>query len=148
MAAMSIINKRNGPYISELLVSYVPAFWRKHFHIKNIIMGCEMLAPLAFLRSSGPKLRGKRINLYIDNNSAAGALIRGDCSNPTLAATVCVFWEIAEAYSIDIWIGRAPSKLNIADIPTRKGSLPFPSAEQAQFRNLYKLLLEMLVYKA
>ena len=93
-------------------------------------------------------LRGKRINLYIDNNTAASALIRGDCAHPTLAAMVCVFWEIAEAYSIDIWIGRVKSKLNIADIPTRKGPLPFPSVPQAQFRNLYKLLLEVLVYKA
>ena len=61
---------------------------------------------------------------------------------------VCVFWELTESYSVDIWIGRVPSKLNIADAPTRGGKIPFTTEEQTQFKNLYKLHLETLVYKA
>ena len=65
-----------------------------------------------------------------------------------LAAMVCVFWKLVEPYSVDIWIGRVPSKLNIADAPARNGKIPFATEEQTQFKNLYKLPLDTLVYNA
>ena len=48
--------------------------------------------------------RRKRINLYIGNNSAPNALIRGDCKGEFLASMVRMFWNLAEDLSLDVWI--------------------------------------------
>ena len=82
MAAMAIHHDGTKPRIFQLLVSHVPKFWRRRFHSKNEIMGSETLAPIAFLWANRPYIRGKRINLYIDNNTASNAIIRGGMCKP------------------------------------------------------------------
>ena len=61
---------------------------------------------------------------------------------------VCIFCKLVEAYSLDVWIGRVGSKMNPADLPARVTLLPFKANRPAQFSNLYKLLLETLVFKS
>ena len=81
---MAIHHDGAKPRIFQLLVSHVPKFWRRRFHSKNEIMGSEMLALIAFLWANRPYIRVKRINLYIDNNAAANAIIRGAVQTPCL----------------------------------------------------------------
>ena len=56
----------------------------------------EMLAPLAFLRNAPNLRQNKRINLYIDNDTASNTLIRGDCADEVLPSMIRTFWELAE----------------------------------------------------
>ena len=99
-----------------------------------------MLAPLSFIWMKRHQLQNKSVNLYIDNNNVITSLVRGDSSNDLIAAMVACFWRIAEAYNIDIWLGRVNTKLNPADLPTRKAKIPFPVKERVEFRELFKLL--------
>ena len=146
MAALAFSRKGDAPVISQLLVSNVPRFWKNHFHRKNIILGSEMLAPIAFLRSDPRLFRHKRANLYMDNDPSANALIRGGCGNPFLASTVCIFWKIVDAYPLDVWIGRVAPGANPSDLPTRGVKLTFEIKNIAQLKNLYKLLQETLIF--
>lgn len=59
-----------------------PLSFFRRFHRRSPIIGMEMLAPLAFLWTSQRLLRKKRVNLYIDNDSASNARIRGDSQTP------------------------------------------------------------------
>ena len=107
-------------------------------------MGMEMLAPLALLHTAASKFINKRVNLYIDNDAASNTLIRGDCQDPALAATIGQFWKKAEQLGADIWIGRVPPKANPADSPTRGQELPFPIAGRVQFKSLFRLMCTSL----
>ena len=79
----------------------------------------EMLAPLDLLRKAPRKFTDKRVNLYIDNDTASNTLIRGDFQGPVLAATIGAFWQKAEQLRLDVWIGRVATTANPADLPTR-----------------------------
>ena len=83
----------------------------------------------------------------MDNDPATNALIRGDCSNPFLAAMICIFWKLVGKLSLDVWIGRVRPKVNPADLPARGSKLPFETPLTAQFKNLYKLLNETLLFR-
>ena len=56
--------------------------------------------------------------MYIDNNNALAALIRGDINAADAADMVAVFWSALVSLGIDARLGRVGSKLNIADVPT------------------------------
>ena len=128
------------PIVLELAVSYVPNFWRKRFNSKNVIFGLEMLAPLAFLWENRRQLAGSAINLYIDNDNVLTSLVRGDSGTDIIAAMIAVFWRIAEAYSIDIWLGRVASKRNPADRPTRDAPITFRAEKRVGFTQISHLL--------
>ena len=141
IAALLFQGPTKPPRILKLAVSHVPTFWLKRFNRKNVIFGLEMLAPLAFLWANRHKLAGSSINLYIDNNNnVLTSLARGDSGTDLIAATIALFWRIAEAFSIDIWLGRVASKRNPADLPTRGASLTFRVDERVEFSQLSKLL--------
>ena len=128
------------PQVLILALSRAPAFRVRRFCAENPIFGLEMLAPLAFLWMHRHKLQGKSVNLYIDNNNVLTSLVRGDSSSELMAAMIACFWKIAEEFSIDIWLGRVPSKKNPADLPTREVELPFPVCQRVEFHELFKLL--------
>ena len=102
-----------------------------------------MLAPLAILWTAQSFLRGKRVNLYIGNDTASNTMIRGDCADPFLAAMIKTFWKLAEKLQVDIWISRVGSTVNPADLPTRNKTLPFPIQLNIQFKSLFALLCEV-----
>ena len=99
-----------------------------------------MLAPLAILWTAQSFLRGKRINLYIDNDTASNSMVRGECADPFLAAMIRSFWKLSEKLQIDVWIGRVGSSVNPADLPTRQKTLPFSIKHTIQFKSLFALL--------
>ena len=103
----------------------------------------EMLAPLAILWTARSFLRGKRVNLYIDNDTTSNSMVRGECADPYLAAMIRSFWKLSEKLQVDVWIGRVGSKVNPADLPTRQKTLPFPVQRTIQFKSLFALLCEV-----
>ena len=58
------------------------------------------------------------------SNNCIASLTRGDTPGDFLAAMVAEFWILCQLHSIDVWIERVRSKLNIADLPTKKVKLP------------------------
>ena len=140
IAAVLFRGNSSDPVVSKLTHSKVPNFWLRKFNSKNTIFGLEMLAPLAFLWENRELLKGKAINLYIDNNNVLTSLVRGDSGTDIIAAMIALFWRISESYQIDIWLGRVPSKRNPADLPTRSASLPFKVLKRNEFSGLFKLL--------
>ena len=140
IASLLFKGEQLPPKVLIQAASRAPRFWTRHFRPKNLIFGLEMLAPLAFVWMIREKLKGSTVNLYIDNNNVITSLIRGDSSCDIISAMVACFWRTAEAYSIDIWVGRVSSKRNPADIPTREALFPFPINKRVEFRELYKLL--------
>lgn len=127
-----------------LEVATAPKAWVRRSHRRNPIIGMEMIAPLALLWSAPSFLRHERLNLYVENDSASNSLIRGDCADPFLAAMVKVFWKLSEKLQLDIWVGRVGSKVNPADLPTRRIKLPFPIKRSVHFTGLFDLLCEVL----
>ena len=101
--------------------------------------------PIPFMYSAPTLFSHKRANLYMDNDPAANALIRGDCANPFRAAMVRTFWKLVGKYSVDVWIGRVGSEMNPSDLPTMRVKRPFKTPVTAQFKNRYKILNETLI---
>ena len=144
IAAIIVKNSSSGPTVPLLLVANTPSYWMNKFNKKNPIIGMEMLSPLAFLWNTPELCQDKRINLYIDNDTASNTLIRGDCLDETLSAMIRQFWKLAEKLGADIWIGRVGSTVNPADLPTRRKRLPFPTQKEIQFKALFALMCNTL----
>ena len=106
----------------------------------NLIYGLELLALLAFIFMNRFALKNKSVNIYIDNNNALCALIRGDSNTAVIADMAACFWRLCQQFGIDVWLGRVGSKLNIADHPAREeSSLPFKVVKTNDYKNLPKL---------
>ena len=118
------------------------------FNRENPIIGMEMLARLALLYAASGICQWKRVNFYIANDTAANTLIRGDCTDPVIAAMIESFWKQADQLSLDARIGRVGSEVNPADPPTRHKKLHFPILRQVQFNSIFKLMCTTILNKA
>ena len=67
----------------------------------------------------GERWRGRRILLFVDNDSARFALIKGYTPSVASARLVAAFWEMEACLASYCWIDRVPSASNIADGPSR-----------------------------
>ena len=144
IAGLVVSSTPSGPLVNLLAEGVAPKFRLSKFNKKNPIIGMEMLAPLAVTHSAPTAFEGKRVNIYIDNDAASNALIRGDCSDPVLAAMIRAFWEKAERLSLDVWIGRVGSAANPADRPARRKKLPFKVLKRVQFNSPFHLICTTL----
>ena len=81
------------PLIELLTKETAPKFWDRLFHQKNIIYGIELLAVLAFIYMNREILQNSSVNIYICNNNALCALIRGDSNTAVIADVTAVFWN-------------------------------------------------------
>ena len=57
--------------------------------------------------------------LFVDNDSARHALIRGGSPSSASAYLVSAFWKAETALLAYVWVERVPSASNIADGPSR-----------------------------
>ena len=80
---------------------------------------CESLAALLGLHTFAPFLHDAEVVHFVDSTAAEGTLTKAYSRSATLAATAGVYWTTAGRFSIAAWIGRVPSRLNVADGPTR-----------------------------
>ena len=67
----------------------------------------------------GTRWRGRRSILFVDNDAARHALIKGYTSSLASARLVASFWEGEAALASYCWVERVPSPSNIADGPSR-----------------------------
>ena len=82
------------------------------------------------------RLQGTSATIYIDNNAALSAPIIGDSSSIAAYYLIATLRYLAAAFDIDIWFERVESARNIADLPTRNKSMPFPTLEMASCPHL------------
>ena len=90
---------------------------------KTQIFAYETLMVLVSVSVLGPRLRGRRLLVFVDNTSALGALIKGSSSASDVHILVPLTWQAAARLSIELFFRWVPSKLNLADPPSR-GSSP------------------------
>ena len=89
----------------------------------NEIYGIELSATVAAARSLGDQPRGKKLILFPDTISAAGALVKASGRVPIFLATMECAWAIVAQTSKSRWIERAQSKANAPDAIRSGGSL-------------------------
>ena len=106
------------------------------FRRSSQIYGLELFAILDAVFQLKDVLGGKSITIFCDNEAAAHALVKGDSSSPPAAAMIALFWLFCERHSIAVWIERAPSGDNLADLPTRDRKLPIPIRKDIAFYQL------------
>ena len=97
-----------------------------HFRDTSVIYGLELFAAVAAIFSLRYQLRGCSITVYIDNNAALSALIKGDSCSMKVARLIAFMWYISATFDITLWFERVSSALNIADLPSRGVKLPSP----------------------
>ena len=91
---------------------------------KTQIHAYEMLGALAALQTLGPRLRQRRLLLFIDNQSALGILRKGSCSSAAdLTAIATFFNSECRRLHCDAHLFWIPSRLSPAD-PRSRGSSP------------------------
>ena len=78
-----------------------------------------MFAMVAAIATLGGQLRGKRAVLFLDNNAAAGALIRATSRIQIILATTGSFWGCTAQMSAACWVESVASETNPADAPSR-----------------------------
>ena len=110
------------------------------FNATSIIFGLELAAVVLAIFRARTRLQGKAVTVFIDNNAALAALINGDSTSIAAYYLIATFRYIVFAYDIAIWFDRVESARNIADLPTRNRSLPFPVGEIAYFPHIQEVL--------
>ena len=79
----------------------------------------ELLAVLMALESYGPVLSGCRVVCFVDNKAALGMLVKGWSRADDANAIAAQCWWTMAALGIEIFWEYVPSKLNLADGPSR-----------------------------
>ena len=86
---------------------------------RQLIGQAELLPAVVAQRTWSQRWAGRRVLLFMDNDSARHALIRGGSTSTASAHLVGLFWReetLLRAYS---WIERVPTASNVADGPSR-----------------------------
>ena len=125
LCALVFRGDRTYPVLDTLATAKVDTPWIYLFRHTALIFGLELLALVAFFELRAPFLRGSCCWIYLDNNNCLAALTRGDSNTDAIAVLVAHFWSIVQRFDICIWFSRVRSKLNPADLPTRRKALPF-----------------------
>ena len=121
----------------------MPQVRRKASESTNLIDGMGILSIVAFIVEHGARLADKAVAVYIDNNCALSALVKGSAKSEVLANVVQIFWLYVQKFEIEIWLQRVPSTRNIADLPTRGRRIPFQAEEELRFSKLDQLFAEL-----
>ena len=81
-----------------------------------------MVADLMELKPKGPL----NVLVFLDNNSAALALIRGSAQDPTAHKLIKLWWRHIVSNSLYVWVERVSSAANPADAPSRGSNACIP----------------------
>ena len=93
--------------------------WRRIGGHTKVIHQAEILPAVIAVDQWGAQARDRRVILFVDNEAARAALIKGVSSSRPSAELVGWFWQSCAEHCIHIWIERVPSKSNPADGPSR-----------------------------
>ena len=70
------------------------------------------------------QLAGKRAILFVDNEPACAALMKGTAKHKGALLLVYAFWAIAARRDVGLWTERAPTEVGPPDPPPRDRDLP------------------------
>jgi hypothetical protein len=85
----------------------------------HIINEAEALSAVVFLESLSSRLSALDVFLFIDSSAAEGVLLKAYSKSPELTVIAGLFWRAVRKAAAAAWVGRVPSRLNVADGPTR-----------------------------
>lgn len=83
------------------------------------IMPIEMLAPVVALTTFADRLFEADLILLIDSEAVEAALVKGYSSREDMCEIITLFWEIALALRVRVFIDRISMDANPADWPSR-----------------------------
>ena len=95
----------------KLIDSWIPR--------KSQIAMVELFATVVALSTFGNRIKGSWSLLFVDSESALGALVKGYSAKEDLCELVGVFWNLALEFQINLFIDRVPTDSNPADPPSR-----------------------------
>ena len=129
MAAIALFSRPAGEFMvqlkgkaEDLLISSLAE--------TNEIFGLELFAMVSAVMALGEQLRGKRMILFLDNNAAAGAMIKASSRVKIILAITECFWQQVAQLGASCWVERVASEANPADAPSRgKSSFRLPDVE-------------------
>ena len=104
-----------------------------HFSDKSAIYGLELFAVSATVFTMRYRLRGCSVAIFVDNNAALCALIRGDSLSAPVSRHISFIWYLSATFAIALWCERVASALSIADAPSRGLTPPCPLPEASRF---------------
>ena len=79
----------------------------------------EMFAAVIALTTFERAVRGRKVLLMIDSESALGGLVKGYSAKEDLCRLVGIFWEIGLKMDTMIYLDRISTDANPADDPSR-----------------------------
>ena len=83
------------------------------------IFEIELLGVWAGFKTWGKKVSDSFSVIYLDNDAAKGALIKGSSSTQNGKALVGSILDMEETYRMRAWIARVPTSANPADAPSK-----------------------------
>ncbi len=86
---------------------------------KQIVGQSELIPCHAARKIWGDRMKGRLVFLYVDNEAARYALIKGSSPTRDIAWLVNEIWATEATRESNMWIERVPSTSNCADHPSR-----------------------------
>ena len=93
--------------------------WKKKSGKTRVIHQAETYPALLAIKIWRKELHGRRVILFVDNDAAKEAIVKGVSGSVPSAEIVTALWEEAAANSMYLWVDRVPSAANVADGPSR-----------------------------
>ena len=60
-------------------------------------------------------MRRRKVLMFVDSESAEGALVKGGSSKDDVSSLVMIFWRLVQEFEIIVYIDRVPTDSNISD---------------------------------
>ena len=92
---------------------------KEHGTRRQLVGQAELLPVVLSQELWAPWLRGRRALLFVDNDAARHAIIRGASPSGPSAVLVEQFWSAEAELDAFSWIEQVPSPSNPADGPSR-----------------------------
>ena len=122
---------QGSEYFGGVVVDVIVAAWLKAGGKNRAIHQAEVYPALIAIELWAERLRGRRVIMFVDNDAAKEAIIKGTSASSASAKLVTNLWCRAAEAELYVWVERVPSSANPADAPSRRAC---PELERAGCR--------------
>ena len=136
----ALLFHRSSGQLLETLSSAVPSRLASLFRDSSVIYGLELFALVASFAVWQDRLAGYQATAYVDSDPSSNGVVRGSAPHHIAQNFIRRFWQLALILSIAVWLGRVPSPINWADMPTRAVTIPIKSDSAREFPCLDELI--------